>query len=878
MCEFAFAQKFWEGEGFDSNWSNPNNWFPVGVPIATDNVIFPTGSSNCTADISTTINSMVMQATYTGTITMNSVTITVSGATDNQFLSGTVTGTGTIAITSTKTALFNGADFTINVNINASLTTSSGVFTGGTGTIFGGPVNVTAYSILLNGSRYESQATFNKTGAPGVNSMGAGGNVFKGLTSITNSQNFFLVTGNSAGDIFDGELRLHLQGTSPGNQIHVAYGTGTHTTFNNNIRVSTENTASITNYVGATQTVTNGQIAFGAGPGFGPVSGGTSTLADGYTIDEFLPAFGTPAPLAGEFIFGDLSIRNMTLGILPGNAPHSINLRIPLLLASVSRLRFFIVNCVFNGSVDFTASNAFVTNTTFNSSFIFRKQTGGGSDGGFPYPNALYRANTWDGGNTYNSTASFFSYNNSTWVMGRLNPDTFKGNVTLYSEQSTGHYRIAEGPGYTSFLGNIAISRGNNTNEVTIDFGRGGGTAGFNGGVPQSITFDRPYNDYLLRFGNLDIKNSSGVQFGLPATILGNVNFQQGMLQVPDSLTFRDDATVTGAKDGSFVQGNVYKKGKAPFTFPIGHNAEYHPIGITAPADPASIFLATYTKGNHNFGATSDDNDIEKVSDCEYWNLIRVAGTDNPTATLYWNDASYCHSNYITDPSTLQVVRWSGAVWNNLDVSSYINVPSTDGTEGSLTAGLSLPNATSHILTLGSLSELNILPVTLASFQVFPFRDVAELKWQTASEFNNDYFTIERLQTNAFVPLAKISGVGTTSIPTNYEWTDTDPLPGLSYYRLKQTDFDGKETYSDVVALHRKIDESPYPNPVKNILYLDGLNFDEDSKLIVTDITGRVMYSSEPTQSLNFQEFPSGIYHLGIKDKKGVRWYSIRKE
>jgi hypothetical protein len=95
-----------------------------------------------------------------------------------------------------------------------------------------------------------------------------------------------------------------------------------------------------------------------------------------------------------------------------------------------------------------------------------------------------------------------------------------------------------------------------------------------------------------------------------------------------------------------------------------------------------------------------------------------------------------------------------------------------------------------------------IKPIELISFAAFPHSEGVQLEWITASELNNDYFTIERSQSGeGFEPVNTVRGAGTKSNQSKYSLLDSNPLAGTSYYRLKQTDFDGKSTYSDLVEV-----------------------------------------------------------------------------
>ena|GEM_PF-2215033 len=96
-----------------------------------------------------------------------------------------------------------------------------------------------------------------------------------------------------------------------------------------------------------------------------------------------------------------------------------------------------------------------------------------------------------------------------------------------------------------------------------------------------------------------------------------------------------------------------------------------------------------------------------------------------------------------------------------------------------------------------------VLPVELLSFNTFVNRDGVELRWVTATEINNDYFTIERSNDlRMWEVLGFVDGSGTTSRPVSYSFIDTQPLIGIGYYRMKQTDFDGQYKYYGPVAAH----------------------------------------------------------------------------
>ncbi|TAE80628.1 MAG: hypothetical protein EAY81_10345, partial [Bacteroidetes bacterium] len=123
------------------------------------------------------------------------------------------------------------------------------------------------------------------------------------------------------------------------------------------------------------------------------------------------------------------------------------------------------------------------------------------------------------------------------------------------------------------------------------------------------------------------------------------------------------------------------------------------------------------------------------------------------------------------------------------------------------------------------LTSSGMLPVKLIAFNAVLAHKKVNCTWETASEINNDYFTIERsVDGEDFEDVGTIKGRGNSSTNSHYHFTDNNPFEGISYYRLKQTDFDGKYTYSPIqkvgsteqldgeIALHYVND-----NPIINI-------------------------------------------------------------
>ncbi len=118
------------------------------------------------------------------------------------------------------------------------------------------------------------------------------------------------------------------------------------------------------------------------------------------------------------------------------------------------------------------------------------------------------------------------------------------------------------------------------------------------------------------------------------------------------------------------------------------------------------------------------------------------------------------------------------------------------------------------------------LPIQLAAFNGQAEGTKNKLQWVTMSEENNDYFTLERSKdASIFTAFTKVEGAGNSSVRINYSAYDDEPYDGITYYRLKQTDYNGNFTYSPTIAIENGLDKisvnNVYPNPANTILNLD---------------------------------------------------------
>ena len=172
-----------------------------------------------------------------------------------------------------------------------------------------------------------------------------------------------------------------------------------------------------------------------------------------------------------------------------------------------------------------------------------------------------------------------------------------------------------------------------------------------------------------------------------------------------------------------------------------------------------------------------------------------------------------------------------------------------------------------------------VLPIQLLSFTATSTeKNQVRLDWSTATEMNNDFFTIERTKDGVnWEVLSTVDGGGNSSDLLVYSFLDVKPYLGESYYRLKQTDFNGEFEYSDVRYVNlEKADNDKielYPNPTKNQITLEGDSF-ELEVISISNVKGQkfddqiVISKSEKSKVvIDLSNLEKGVYIIKTRTK-----------
>lgn len=157
------------------------------------------------------------------------------------------------------------------------------------------------------------------------------------------------------------------------------------------------------------------------------------------------------------------------------------------------------------------------------------------------------------------------------------------------------------------------------------------------------------------------------------------------------------------------------------------------------------------------------------------------------------------------------------------------------------------------------------LPIELINFNASLCGEMVCLKWQTASEINNEKFVVEKSPNDGwnFVPIKTIPSKGNSTSGAFYETFDERPLDGVNFYRLKQIDFDGKFEYSKVIKVLNSKSLEIFPNPAT-----DQIEFSSNvTKIELLAPDGKLINVNLESNKIKVSNLSRGIYFLHIREK-----------
>ena len=393
-------------------------------------------------------------------------------------------------------------------------------------------------------------------------------------------------------------------------------------------------------------------------------------------------------------------------------------------------------------------------------------------------------------------------------------------------------------------------------------------------------------------FYNLQVSNSAGVGLddNVDVVVNGTLTLGNGDLTVETGETLTVVSSTSGGSNSGHIVGSVKysSSSTAVCQLDVGDGSEWHPVKIEAVSNTATVYTTAWTVGGPGPDGTTGTDGIDYATYPEGQSINSASGLTNVNNDYYFDiDRSVATNAYISiplygvnaacDPTELFLAHYdeTNNYWEKVDLagSAPNNGNGTAFTTNDFVRGL----ATSFSPFGGGGGGGDPLSIDLVSFSGVCADGEVELEFVVASQTNNDYFTIERsADAQEWVTLGQIQGVGNTTAQMNYSWYDENPLAGISYYQLSQTDYDGTSEVFHPIAVECEVepenDYVVYPNPVNESLSIDlELEYFEGTEINVQllDLKGSVV-KTQPISldrgfnhiELNVDDLPMGVYTL----------------
>lgn len=177
--------------------------------------------------------------------------------------------------------------------------------------------------------------------------------------------------------------------------------------------------------------------------------------------------------------------------------------------------------------------------------------------------------------------------------------------------------------------------------------------------------------------------------------------------------------------------------------------------------------------------------------------------------------------------------------------------------------------------------EEGFLPVNLLSFSAEKQDNRNLILWATASEINNNYFTVERsLDAKSFEEIGTVNGAGTSNSNRYYQFVDASEIISTIYYRLKQTDYDGQFSYSQTIALensqlNQNLNSAVLQETSLDLIVTSSTNSAAFIKIYSTDgrllmETKLILNNGKQSYQIDIPSLPSGLYFINLVSDQGV--------
>ncbi len=401
------------------------------------------------------------------------------------------------------------------------------------------------------------------------------------------------------------------------------------------------------------------------------------------------------------------------------------------------------------------------------------------------------------------------------------------------------------------------------------------GNIEFNGSSQQNINPQYLSGATSLIFnGDIIVNNPTEVKSKINVTIQGgDLKFIQGRFDVEQKTLMLERTPINTSSSSYIITYNFYlDKGylliqnlAGNTLFPVGTHYSYTPIWVNASSGSFKASLTPY-------------NPLSVPTSSEYvnlkWDIERTAGSASANIVFQWNSSDEV-GNFSTIRNYCRIFNYNGSAWNSITPTT--GVDNTIGTIHTKTA-----TNVSSFTSFAIFSNV-VLPIEISHFTGQKHGNRALLAWATLSEKDNHGFDIQKMTEGgyAFETIGFVKSQGDLKGLADYVFWD-DNFNKTTYYRLKQRNRDGSETFSKIISLENKAEKnaiSVFPNPILR----GGLLTMKSSDSVVSDnfmvtvfnANGQQVGQQKGLNPLETSAWQNGIYFVKIIKNTEVSSFKV---
>ncbi|MBN4065922.1 T9SS type A sorting domain-containing protein, partial [Candidatus Amoebophilus asiaticus] len=437
---------------------------------------------------------------------------------------------------------------------------------------------------------------------------------------------------------------------------------------------------------------------------------------------------------------------------------------------------------------------------------------------------------------------------------------TIDGNVDVDGDLTIGTNNTLD-----ASASNYNVNAASNWVNNGTSFNARNGTVTFDGSTNQSI--GGSINTTFYNWTN----NNTGTGITLNSavtTVTNNLTMTDGDVDLNgNNIDLSSTGTIVGETDDSRIKGTS------------GVITTTRDINAPASLDVGGMGVILTTGSSDNLGSTT----IQRGHTPQ-------TGAGNTGIERYYDISPTNNSNL---NMTLRFNYLAGQELRGQSETNFVLYRSTDGGStwtdraGTLNQSLNyieLASITAFSKWTVSNNSTDPLPIDLLSFTAEVEGNSIRLKWETATETNNDYFTIDKSNDGiSFEEVALVDAIGNSNSPVSYTVLDENPFEGVSYYRLKQTDNDGQFEYFPMVPVKFGNTENNLfinitPNPFNNSAQIIVNSEMEDIVLLrIFNSNGQTVhdqkiriYVGRNNLDVDLTKYTSGVYHMWIQHNEKI--------